>query len=848
MMNWLKSTTFVAVFLTAAAIFADDATNQYNAAKTAFDNGQYDVRQYDVARTGFETFLRNYPSHAQATAARFFLAESLMYQRQYPQAEVYFNQLVAIGLNDQYARAALFRLAEIPYLQGQFDIAKPRLEDFVDKLSQDINLQFVLYYLGDIAMRSNSSFAADEAEFYFGQCDRMFPDGVKNLESKLGLAWAKNKLGRVSEADAIFSQLMNSTNPAIVEQATYQYGVALFERGAWQNAINTFTDFQRRYPTSSYFADSQRVVARCRGRLNDFEGALQILAQIAQPTPEDMMLKVRCLYGLKRMQEAKTALDAVKGIAGANYRDEIALLESVFLADQKNWGAAIALLESVLMPQYDAVNNRMVVNYLSTPMVSGKKLSEEAFFRACSHLAVAYANNRQADKANALLQEMQGQAALSGNLRLTTICTDTATQLASIGTSPNSGGSNNSFANRGNRNNQQQWSPTTGQGSVNQNQSILTSGTDLEKFLRADQLYRTKNYAAAAQQLEQIFLGYYNQTVTPKQYVIFYNVTGAAGSLDENTFAKACSMLALSKAQLGDHEQANAVLATFASRIRMNDPVQENLLRETYDQLAVLAKGGTTTGTTGTPSLLSDADQRRLLREANSFFRQQRYDQADVKLTELVTSNPVESVLTEALFLQGKTAYRLGREQESIRILERITDEFPGSTEYPEALWGLGLYYESGGDSYQAVEYLQILADRFPNFKHIDGALYFLAVDDMANSNGRKAATYLTRVHRNHRNGSYWSHAAWTLAYEAYKKKQYSQAEAYVQEILRNGPDVVVLDRVLYLQGELALRRDDFQTAFLAFRDVVKLYPDSPLTSYATKNAQVAASKTANVN
>ena len=844
-MNWLKSTLFLALLLSAAPLFGDDAANQYNAAKTAFDN-----RQYDSAKTGFETFLNQYPTHAQASAATFYLAESLMYLRQYPQAEVYFSRLVALGLNDQYARAALFRLAEIPYLQGQFDIAKPRLEEFVEKLSQDINLQFVLYYLGDIAMRSNSSYAADEAEFYFGQADRMFPDGEKNIESKLGLAWAKNKLGRVTEADAIFSQLMNHTNPVVVEQATYQYGVALFERGAFQNAINTLTDFQRRYPASSYFADSQRVIARCRGRLNDFEGALQILAQIAQPTPEDMMLKVRCLYGLKRMQEAKTTLDEVKRIAGATYRDEIALLESVFLADQRDWSGAIALLESVLNPQYDSVNNRMVVNYLSTPLVSGRKLNEESFFRACSHLAVAYANNRQSDKANALLNEMQAQAALSGNLRLTTICTDTANQLASIGTSPNRGGSgtNNNFTNRGqsgNRNTQQQWSPTAGQGSGIQNQTVLTSGTDLEKFWRADQLYRLKNYAGTVQQLEQIFLGYYNENVTPKQYVIFYNVTGAAGTLDENTFAKACSMLALAKGQLGDFEQANAVLATFATRIRRNDPVQENLLQETYDQLAVLAKGG---GTTGTASLLSDADQRRLLREANSFFRQQRYDQADGKLTELVSSNPAEAVLTEALFLQAKTAYSLRREQEGIRILERITDEFPTSIEYPDALWNLGLYYESGGDSFQALEYFQILADKFPNFKNIDGALYFLAVEDLTNGNGRKATTYLTRVHRNHRNGLYWSHAAWMLAYEAYKKKQYAQAEAYIQEILQNLPDIAVLDRVLYLKGELALQRDDFPSAYLAFREVFKLCPESPLTSHATKNAQVAASKITNVN
>jgi len=832
-MNWLKSITLFAVLLTATPLFGDEASNQFSAAKTAFDTGQY-----DSARTGFDAFLLKYPTHVQAPAATFFLAESLMHLRQYSLAEASYNRLVALGLNDQYARAALFRLAEIPYMQGQFDVAKPRLEDFVEKLSQDANLQFVLYYLGDIAMRSNASQAADEAEWYFGLADRMFPEGDKNLESKLGLAWAKNKLGRVIEADAIYAQLMNSTKPAVVEQAIFQYGTALFERGTYQHAINTLADFQRRYPASPYFADSQRVVARCYGRLNNYEVALQTLTQIAQPTPEDLLLKVRCFYGLKKMQEAKTVLEEAKRVAGTNYRDEIALLESVFLSDQKDWGGTIALLESVLRPQYDSDNKRMSIPYLSTPLVSGKKLSEENFFRCCSLLAMAYANNRQTDQANALVLEMQGQAALSGNLNLTAICTDTASKLASVTPSRGNVGS---FAGRGN--NTQQWSPATGQGSENrtQNQSILTTGTDLEKFWRAEQLYRAQNYAGTVQQLEQVLFGFYNQISTPKVYIINYNITGAEGALSEITFVRACSLLTLSKAQLGDVEQASAVLATLASRIRMNDSAQVTLLQETNDQLATIARGGG--GTASMVASLSDTDQRRLLREANSFFRNQRYDQADAKLSELIASNPTEGVLTEALFVQAKAAYKLGRELESIRILERITDEFPTSAEYPEVLWTLGLYYESGGDSFQAVEYFQILADKFPNFKNIDGALYFLAMDDLMNGNGRTATTYLTRVHRTYRTGLYWSHAVWTLAYEAYKKKQYAQAEAYIQEILRNSPDAAIVDRVLFLKGDLAMRRDDYQMAFLAFKEVTVLCKDSPLTYHATDNARVAATK-----
>ncbi|MCL2711030.1 MAG: tetratricopeptide repeat protein [Planctomycetaceae bacterium] len=839
MMNWIKSLTLCAVMLTAATLWADDALNLFNSAKSAFDSNQY-----DVARVNFENFLRQFPGHAKTNEATFWLAESFTYQRQYVQAETYFNRLVSFGLTDQFSKAALFRLAEIPYLQQQFDIAKPRLENFITQLEYDANNQFVMYYLGDIAMRNDAPL---EAEHYFYRTNYVFPNGAKVLECSLGLAWAKNRLGKIIEANGIYNQLMSSTNPAIVEQATYQYGVALFERRAEQDAINALTNFQRQFPASAYVADSQRVIARCWGRLNEFEKGLQVLSQLTNPTPDDRLMQVRFLYGDKRTQEAKNVLDQVKAVAGTAYRDEITLLESVFLFEQRDWNGTIALLQTMLAAEFNMPNEKMVVHYFTLPPAPGaKKLGDEAVFRACSLLTLAYANSGDSARANALLREMQGQSALSGNQRLLKTVTDTETQLASIGpvTPGRPGGS---LAGR----NDQQWTPG-GQNTGARPQNVQTSGTDLERFWNANRLYQVRNFELAAQQLELLLSGVYNQNVTPPRYTIFYNITGATGTMDEVTFARACSLLALARAQLGDVEQANAILMSLGSRIRLNDTVQQDLWQETAEQVAALARGGGSTniasGSTQGPTL-SELEQRRLLREANTAFRGQRFDQADARLTELITSpNVPDATLAEALLLQSKAKERLGWERDGIAILERIIDEFPASPQCPEALWLLGIYYESGGESYVAIEYFQMLADRFSNFKHIDGALYFLAVDDLANGNSRRASERLSRVHRNLRTGLYWSHATWMLAHEAYKKKDYATAERYIQEILRHPPDIAILDRVLYLRGELARLRNDHETAFLAFKAVQEHTPDSPLRQLAMQNARVAASKAVSIN
>jgi TolA-binding protein len=791
------------------SVFGDDASDRFTAAKSLFD-----LKQYEQARTAFDTFIAQYPNHAQTTAATYYLAESLLYLKQYALAQTYYQRLTASGLGNSFANAALFRLGDIPYLQGQFSVAKPRLEEFVDKLPHDNNLQFVLYYLGDIAMRSN---VAEEAEFYFEQCDRMFPNGAKSLENKIGLAWAKNQLGKTTEANAIFQQLMSSSDPVVVETATYQWGVTLFERGDFQGASTTLTEFQRRWATSQYYTDSMRVLARCKGGLGDYNGALQLFSRISPLTTDDNLVKIRCLYGLKQTQQAQNLLAEIERTNDLVYRDEIALLKSVFLFEQRNWQQTIFTLETILLPQYNTLTGQVLFNYLTQPSPVGiQKLNDESFMKGCSLLAQAYAKNGDSVRANAIVREMQSQAALLGRSELYTIVTETTNQLAGVSTStetpknPYHGGSswsgrnpagnpsrgqtqtpngqwtpeNNTVGNNTTNNtigNNGQWNPNNGGGRFTGRQQIpTTQGTDLERFWRASQFYDQKNYSSAAQQLEQILATQYNQLTTPKQYYINYTVTGIEGTLNEQTFVKACSLLALSKAQAGDFEQANAVFSALMSRMsrtNLSDMVQKNLLQETQDQLLELAKNANV-NTSGIPEisgtiaqpLLSESEQRKIIRDCNSLYNVKRYEQVDAKLLDLIAKKPNESVLTEALLLRSKANYHLGKEHESVTLLEKIVDEYLSSPQYQDALWFLGIYYDSYGDTIKSVEYFQLLADRFPNSKHIDGALYFLALDDLQNGNGRKATTYLTRIYRNYQAGEHWSHATWTLAYEAYKK------------------------------------------------------------------------------
>lgn len=849
---------FIALFLivllySSIPVDANDVTNRFNSAMQAFKMGQFNQAQVE-----FSDFLAKYPNQTQTDEATFYLAESFLNLQQYDAATACYDRLVNLGLNNQFARVAMFRLGDIPYIQGQFAVAKPRLEKFIEQLPHDNNLQFVLYYLGDIAMRDNAPL---EAEHYFGQCERMFPNGAKIVESRIGLAWAKNHLGNTTAADEIFRQLLASPDPKIVEPAMYQWGVAQFERNDNQDASTTLTTFLNRYPGSPYYADAQRVLARCKGALKDYQGALQIIAQISQPSIEDTLLKVRCLYGMQQTQEAYNLLLGIERTAGPIYADEIAVLKSVFFYDQKNWQGTIDTLTPVLQPSFNVQSGKMMFNYASVPTpVGGHKLSDESFLKACALLAIAYAQNGDSVRANATLSEMNGTASLIGGTDLQTIVSRTSDRLSNIYAQGNQQ-NGNQWGNGQNQWGQNGQNYPGGNQWNNNNSGNSSGGTDMEKFMQAAQLYTQKNWSGASQTLEQLLGVQYNNWT--KQCNINYNINGRQGSLNETTFVQACSLLTLSKAQQGDFDQAGAVFTAFSSRAKSTDSAQQEVVRQTQNLLNELAQsnsnrfpgnngqqagrpgqsnGGNNTGNPNSSNgpLYSDADQRQILRTCNSLYNARRFDQIDSKLSDLIGRTNNDDVKAEAMLLRGKALFELGKERNAVQVLEDIVINIPSAAQCSDALWYLGYYYEFSGDSFKALEYFQLLADQFPNYKKIDGALYFLALDDLENGNGRKANSYLTRVYRNHQSGEFWSHATWTLAAEAYKRKDYDRAELYLRDVLQHPPDYAILDRALYLKGDLALKKKEFETALVAFREVGKLCPDSPLRNDADKNAQVA--------
>ncbi|MDR1053901.1 MAG: tetratricopeptide repeat protein [Planctomycetaceae bacterium] len=879
--------SFVSIFIATNQLRADTATDLLNSAKQL-----YNQQKYEQSRVALDDFLRLYPSHTLINEAKFYLADSYLYLKKYDTAINLYSQLSTLPTTDPLTRTVHFRLGEAYYTKGDYATAKTYLTNFVEALPHDSYLQYVLYYLGDIEIANNN---AAVAEYYFRENIKLFPNGGRLLESKIGLAIAENQLGKIAESDSIFSELLNNTDPNILEPTTYQYGVALHERGDNQSAINTLNNFLTRWQNSTLKIDVLRVLTRCYISLKDNNKALQTISSITNPSVDDNLMKIRLLIRLKQSDEAENLLTQTEKRTDAPpHADEIAFLKSVLQYFKKNWQNAITLLEQFLLPTYSPQNNSISNNvaynvafrYSTTiPRADKHNLSDEVFLHACAYLALAYARMGNKNKADAIANEMNGIVANTNQADLTKVVNDTYERLRRVYTasnepstndsslvalnpsssgqwnpasSPRSKGRNQSptFANVNsnwsNNNNNDNRSPNSNNRQQNnsQNQSITkqptTTGTDLERFWIAYREFENREWSNAAAQLDQILkTNYFDQMkYITISYTTSNTLSNTSNQLDAATFAKACSMLVISRANLGETDKATAILTAFANKLDSSNTAQQTVLRDTESQLTNIIRNNNTNSANNSngnfTQQISETEQRRIIKECNSLFNSRRYEQVDTKLQALLQANLSAEILPEVLLLRAKALIAVGNDREGIKLFERIKNEFASSSQYKDALWNLGFYYEMSDDSFRSVEYFQTLVDDFPNYKDIDGALYYVALDDIESGNSRRGISYLLRVYRNYKAGQYWSHATWTLAYEEYKKKNYTQAEIYLHDALLHPPDYAILDRVLYLKGEIAIQKREYKIAAQAFQEVIRLCPESQLIQNADRNLQMA--------
>ncbi|MBQ5789712.1 MAG: tetratricopeptide repeat protein, partial [Thermoguttaceae bacterium] len=236
---------------------------------------------------------------------------------------------------------------------------------------------------------------------------------------------------------------------------------------------------------------------------------------------------------------------------------------------------------------------------------------------------------------------------------------------------------------------------------------------------------------------------------------------------------------------------------------------------------------------------LTPVAAREALAKATNFFVNQEYNRANVVLLETMTSSetfwqdcPAEAA--RVALLRANVLYALNKRSEAQLMCQELLSNAPHSPEAAVAAFYLGYAADALGRRDDAIKYLSLAANARTISPLADAALYYLATNEWERRDVERAQQNFYRLYRSYPRSAYWSHAVWALAKIEFDVKNDVVAEELVNEALAKKPDAAIVDYLLFLKGEIALRAKDYEKARVAFDMIIEQYPESVWRSKAT--------------
>lgn len=235
---------------------------------------------------------------------------------------------------------------------------------------------------------------------------------------------------------------------------------------------------------------------------------------------------------------------------------------------------------------------------------------------------------------------------------------------------------------------------------------------------------------------------------------------------------------------------------------------------------------------------LTPEEARAALDRATGYYENLEFDRANEILLEATTKSetfwqdcPAEAARIS--LLRANALLELGKRSEAQMTCEDLVSHAPNTQEASVAYYYLGALADSVGRSDDAVKYLRLATTGRGNFPYADAALYTLGTNELERGDVNAATHTFGRLYRDYPTSPYWSHAVWRLAKIEADLRNDVPAEKLVNEALARRPDASIIDYLLFLKGEIALRAKDYDKALVAFDMIIDQYPDSVWYAHA---------------
>ena len=324
----------------------DAATKQLMAA-----NGLYARGLYKLAADEYGQFLGRYPTHAQATAARYALAvcryrlteygaavdqlhqvlqdakfeqrdEALavlghceLSQNHYDPALAAFNELIDKYPTSKHAQLASLNRGQALYLAARYAEAAKACESYLTSYPDAPSRPEAIYFLGLAQRALNEN---DAAAGTLTQLVQRYPDSPHKVDALLVAGQALEAQGKLDGAVEAFRQMLAAAPEARKPDALYSLGIALYKSGKYELAARELSTLVTESPGSPYAKPARLQLGLALLAAGQTTPARDALANVLSQDPERAN---SARYGLaecdlldKKYAEARQRLDELMSL------------------------------------------------------------------------------------------------------------------------------------------------------------------------------------------------------------------------------------------------------------------------------------------------------------------------------------------------------------------------------------------------------------------------------------------------------------------------------------------------------------------------------------------------------
>lgn len=782
---------------------ADAGDDQYAVAA-----GHYARQRWPLAMEEFEAFLADYPQHARAGSALFFLAEAQVHAERYTAARTRFRDYVTQQPDGPHVRHAQFRAAEAAYLLGLRDEALAELEAFRRQHKDDELNAYVLTYLGDLALANKDH--AGAANSYEESIER-FPHGPLVDDCRYGLARAWQEQAEYEKAVPLFKVLAEQRDHVLSDASQFQLGACRYSAGDYAGAEAIFAGFE-----------AERTQSELRAK-----------AQLARGW---------ALFHLARYDEADTLFQAI--VDHPQWGVEAGYWLGLVAKAQRKWSAAAERLQACAARAGDSPLAPAIHFHVGDALIrSGNAAAGLAELTACeaADTNAEWADDCQLARIQAALaagdHELVGQlaAAFDEKFAASEHATEAARSVA------RSLLDRREFAQAIDRLEPLVTSDTVSPAPADRYLLALAyqgagrheDAVDaLADFPADDDRLRTE--ADLVEGTSLAALGRYDDALTRLERYL-----QARG--DEEGAARCRAQLAVccarSKrvddarrwfAELQEKHAGDAVIAHATTHLAEAAYAAGEFAwsAELFEQVAKPASR---------PPDDNGTDNAGMTARGLAGLGWSRYQQGDLataaaEFARVVEQYPNDPAAAEAALMLGRIEAESGAPARGLASYKQVIERFPLSPQLADALRGAARLHEQLGDHEEAATLYERLDREFPAAMDRDSLLYEWSWVERGRKNDAAADALLERLNTEHSQSRYLADALYRLAERAHQARDYDRANNLLTQLnsLEN-TNPSIEEHALYLAGQVAAAREQWDQVEAPLAQLVEKYPEGSL-------------------